>query len=130
MKDEDDKLDDAIDIEDDHREMVQVLCKPGDLIVESTTPRDAHLSHMALGVAGEAGELVDAIKKHTIYSKDLDVENVIEELGDLEFYMEGIRMALGILREDCLKANMDKLAVRYRNFQYSDQAAQTREDKK
>ena len=51
---------------------------------------------MVVGVSGEAGELLDAVKKAVIYRKPLDLENVIEELGDLEFYMEGLRQGLEI----------------------------------
>lgn len=50
------------------------------------------------------------MKKATIYRKELDVENIIEELGDLEFYLEGLRSHLGITRQQVLEANRDKLA--------------------
>jgi NTP pyrophosphatase (non-canonical NTP hydrolase) len=85
--------------------------------------------HMAIGISGEAGELLDAIKKQVIYRKPLDRENVLEELGDLEFYMEGIRQGLGITREQCLEANIAKLGKRYEGMKYTDGAAQERADK-
>lgn len=112
-----------------HSEMVSVLVKPGEDIIASLTPEKAHLWHMATGVAGEAGELLDAIKKHVIYNKPIDIENVIEELGDLEFYMEGIRQGLGITREQTIEQNIAKLSVRYHGLTYSDQKAQDRADK-
>ncbi len=84
---------------------------------------------MAIGISGEAGELLDAIKKQVIYRKPLDRENVLEELGDLEFYMEGIRQGLGITREQCLAANIAKLGKRYEGMRYTDTAAQERADK-
>jgi NTP pyrophosphatase (non-canonical NTP hydrolase) len=83
---------------------------------------------MGTGVSGEAGELLDAIKKYVVYNKPIDLENVIEELGDLEFYMEKIRQNLGITREQTLVANIEKLGKRYANG-YSDKAAQERADK-
>jgi NTP pyrophosphatase (non-canonical NTP hydrolase) len=114
--------------------MVNRLAKPGAQIVNQWADGDggarkAHLTHMVLGVAGEAGELVDAIKKHTMYNKDLDFNNVIEELGDLEFYLEGIRLPLGISRKEVLEANTKKLAKRYADMGYSDAQAQARADK-
>ncbi len=112
-----------------HEEMVRALAKPGADITNEMTADDAHLLHMAVGVSGEAGELLDAVKKKVIYRKDLDLVNVIEELGDLEFYMEGLRQGLGITREQCLAANINKLGKRYQNFEYSDKKAQTRADK-
>lgn len=113
-----------------HNEMVAALAKDGELIRSEMTAEDAHLLHMGVGVCGEAGELIDAIKKKAIYRKELDMENVIEELGDLEFYMEGIRQALGITREQTIEANIKKLGERYSGYKYTDEAAQTRADKK
>lgn len=108
--------------------MVAALVKPGQQIIDSLTPEKADLWHMATGVAGEAGELLDAIKKHVVYNKELDRTNVIEELGDLEFYMEKLRQNLGITREETIIVNIEKLGKRYANG-YSDQAAQARADK-
>lgn len=112
-----------------HSEMVSVLVKPGTDIISSLTPEKSELWHMATGVSGESGELLDAIKKHVIYNKPLDIENVIEELGDLEFYMEGVRQNLGITREQTITQNIQKLSVRYHGLTYSDQKAQDRADK-
>lgn len=47
---------------------------------------EAGLLHAAVGVAGECGELLDALKKTWVYNKPLDRENVVEELGDIGFY--------------------------------------------
>lgn len=113
----------------EYSEMVRALAKPGDAIARELSGEDAHLLHMAIGVSGEAGELLDAVKKATIYRKPLDVDNVVEELGDLEFYMEGIRQSLGLSREEVLAANKEKLSTRYAGIKYSDQAAQDRADK-
>lgn len=85
--------------------------------------------HAALGVCGEAGELGDAIKKQYIYGKHPDVENIIEELGDLEFYCQQVRIHYGISRVTVLQANADKLSKRYVGLKYTDAAAITRADK-
>ena len=111
-------------------EMVGSLCKPGHSIVESLTPRRAHMLHMAVGVSGEAGELLEAIKKHVIYCKPLDRTNLVEELGDLEFYMEGLRQGADITREETLVANKQKLlGKRYASGSYSNDQATNRADK-
>lgn len=109
--------------------MVAALAKPGADIVASLTPEKAHSLHMAVGISGEAGELIDAIKKAAIYNKPLDRENVVEELGDIEFYMEGLRQGLGITRDETITHNKKKLSVRYAGGKYSDKAAQERADK-
>lgn len=113
----------------DYGNMVSNLAKDGDDILQSMNGSQAHLLHMGVGVVGEAGELIDAVKKFVIYQKDLDRENVVEELGDLEFYMQGLRDELSITREETLQANADKLGKRYSGGTYSDLDAQTRADK-
>jgi NTP pyrophosphatase (non-canonical NTP hydrolase) len=91
--------------------------------------REAMLLHAALGIAGEAGELVDAIKKHVIYGKPLDLGNVVEELGDLRFYMEALCNVLDVSDAEVIQGNMNKLAQRYKSLTYSDTAAIHRADK-
>ncbi|NDB84167.1 MAG: nucleotide pyrophosphohydrolase [Alphaproteobacteria bacterium] len=113
----------------EYSEMISVLVKPGNDIQDSLTGSSINFWHMATGISGEAGELLDAVKKHVIYNKTLDVDNVIEELGDLEFYMEGLRQALKITREETIQKNIEKLSVRYHGLTYSDQKAQERADK-
>jgi NTP pyrophosphatase (non-canonical NTP hydrolase) len=86
------------------------------------------LVHAAVGICGEAGELLDAVKKHWVYGKPLDVQNVIEELGDLEFYAAALRALIGVSREEVIKANVDKLRKRYPDG-YTDALAAARLDK-
>lgn len=116
-------------LEDIHAHMVKGLAKDGETIRGELSAENAHLIHMIMGVSGEVGELLDAIKKSVIYNKPLDMENIVEELGDIEFYLQGLRQGLRINRADTLGANIQKLSVRYPNFSYSDQSAQSRADK-
>jgi NTP pyrophosphatase (non-canonical NTP hydrolase) len=116
-------------LEAGHADMVEALTKPGEAILASLTPEKCHAWHMASCVPGEAGELFDAVKRWVIYEKPLDRANVVEELGDLEFYMQGLRSRLGITREETLQSNVDKLAKRYKAGAFSNQAAQERADK-
>lgn len=112
-----------------YEEFVDSLKKPGEAIIASLSPKKADLWHMGTLLAGEAGEALDAIKKHVIYGKELDFENVIEELGDVEFALSGIRSALGIDRDLVLATNHFKLSKRYSNGSYSDEQAKNRADK-
>ncbi len=111
-----------------HDTMVSRLAKAPHLIIETLTDDGVDMLHAAVGISGEAGELLDAVKKAVIYNKPLDRENVIEELGDLEFYMAQLRQRLGVTRTQTLAANMAKLSKRYADG-YSDAAAQARADK-
>lgn len=87
------------------------------------------LVHAAMGISGESGELLDAIKKHVVYGKKLDRINVIEELGDLIFYIHAMMNLLGISEQQVLQHNACKLQARYESMSYSDKAAQKRQDK-
>lgn len=104
------------------------LAKSGEDIVSEMTGPEAHLLHMTVGISGESGELLDSVKKYVIYHKALDRGNIIEELGDLEFYMEGLRQGLGITRDEVIKYNIAKLTIRY-GQKYSDASAISRIDK-
>lgn len=112
-----------------YAEFVARLAKPGAAILETLTPEKIDLLHHAVGVSGEAGELIDAVKKLTIYNKPLDRANVVEELGDLKFYIQGIMNSLQITDEEVEEGNRTKLAERYKGLNYSDAAAQARADK-
>ncbi len=116
-------------VEIEHSNLVARLKKPGDAIQVVLTGQDCDLIHMGMLLATEACELLDAIKAHTIYRKPLDRQNIVEELGDVEFALEGIRQILTINRDLILQANIDKLSKRYATAAYSDQQARDRADK-
>jgi len=80
-----------------HPEMVKGLAKSGAQIINDFTPDTAHILHMAIGIAGESGELASVIHSKFEFEA-IDKKNVVEELGDLEFYLEGFRQGLGISR--------------------------------
>lgn len=113
---------------DQYRDFVKSRAKNPTAILIDLNVEKSNLIHAAMGISGEAGELMDAIKKHVIYNKPLDRDNAIEELGDLEFYMELLRQELGVSREVCLGVNIAKLSKRYETG-YTDQQAIDRADK-
>lgn len=124
---------DKLTIQMAHANMVEKLVKSGETIRAQLTAEQADLWHMGTGAATEGGELLDAIKKYVVYQKPIDRANVIEELGDIEFFVERIRKIIGVTREEVLQANLDKLLTgknaRYADGVYSDAAAHARADK-
>lgn len=84
-----------------HPEMVAKLAKSGADVVAQLTPDSAHLLHMAIGVSGEAGEILEAVIECDSF-EEVDVENITEELGDMEFYLEGYRQGVNIDRKDTI----------------------------
>lgn len=73
--------------------------KPGEAITSAMTPVLADLWHGATGVATECGELAEACVL-TLGGGQIDRENLNEELGDLEFYIEALRQNIGVTRND------------------------------
>ena len=97
--------------------------------MERRHDRNIDLIHAVFGVAGEAGELIDPVKKAMFYGKELDIANIREEAGDLMWYIAGpLCRALGCTLEDLAREVTDKLRKRY-PLKYTDQAAIERADK-
>jgi NTP pyrophosphatase (non-canonical NTP hydrolase) len=86
-----------------------------------------NMAHAALGIGGESGEVVDLIKKTFANGKELDIDKLTKELGDLMFYQFALMKLTGITIDQVLDANIEKLRARYPNG-YSDLAAQQRKD--
>lgn len=78
--------------------------------------------HSALGLSTEAGEILDAVKKHVYYGKELDKVNLFEEVGDLFWYLAVMADELGFSFEDAMKKNNEKLEARYGSRFSSDKA--------
>jgi len=86
------------------------------------------LVHAAMGLAGEAGEFIDCVKRHTVYGQPFDSLNAREELGDLLWFVALGCKALGVSMHTVAQDNIAKLARRYPGA-YSDKHAQLRLDK-
>ena len=67
----------------------------------------------ALGLAGEAGEVADTVKKAVFHQHGLDLEKLKIELGDVLWYIAAICTQLDVKLEDVMQANIDKLHARY-----------------
>lgn len=87
------------------------------------------LMHAVMGLAGEVGEVTDAVKKSVLYNKTLDVTNVKEEAGDILWYMALLLDEVGSSFEEVMKMNHDKLETRYPGG-FTEKLAQERLDKK
>lgn len=94
-----------------------------------STGTTGSLLHGALGISGEAGELLDAVKKHVMYGKELDKTNVLEEIGDILWYMSIALESVGSSFEEVMQLNHDKLEKRYPGG-FTEALAQLRLDKK
>lgn len=74
---------------------------------------NARLLHAAMGLCTEAGEFLDALKKHIFYGKILDTVNIIEECGDFLWYLAIVSSDLDTPIEKMMERVIAKLRKRY-----------------
>lgn len=67
----------------------------------------------ALGLAGEAGKVVDTIKKAVFHRHALSREELIRELGDVLWYVAALCTKLDIPMSLVMERNIAKLRARY-----------------
>lgn len=90
----------------------------------SLEPEPALLLHGAIGLASEAGELLDNVKAHLFYGRDLDKTNVLEECGDALWFISACLTACGYTIDQAMAMNVAKLAARYPEGFTEDRAKQ------
>jgi len=84
------------------------------------------LLHAGIGLSTEAGEFLDALKKHIFYGKELDRVNLKEEMGDLFWYLAIACDELDVEFEPLMETNIAKLKARY-GEKFSEQRAENRD---
>lgn len=67
----------------------------------------------ALGLSGESGEVADIIKKYMFQGHELDKEKLIDELGDVCWYIAILAKGLNVELDEVLLHNVEKLRRRY-----------------
>ena len=81
-------------------------------------PREAWLTYPALGLAGEAGEVAEHVKKAIRDDGgELSAERraaMTKELGDVLWYVSQLASELGLELEEVARVNLEKLLSRQR----------------
>lgn len=77
------------------------------------TVGDLMLQDAGWGIAGEAGEVADQIKKHYSMNHPWNDEGLKKEVGDVLWYISEICAVKNWTFEDLMQINVDKLAARY-----------------
>jgi NTP pyrophosphatase (non-canonical NTP hydrolase) len=67
----------------------------------------------SLGLAGEAGEFADMMKKHVGHGHPLNRDKAKKELGDVLWYLATLADGLGLRLSDVADSNIEKLRARY-----------------
>lgn len=67
----------------------------------------------AMGLNGEAGEVIDILKKHIFQGHKLDTEHIAKELGDCLWYIAVCAKGAGYTLDEIAEMNKAKLRNRY-----------------
>lgn len=71
------------------------------------------MANAALGLAGEAGEIADIVKKYLHHGHSMDTAHIIKELGDLLWYVAEMASIFDIPLSMVMEININKLHKRY-----------------
>ena len=91
---------------------------------------NSNLTHAALGIAGEAGEIVDTIKKVVFNGRAFDRSALVAEIGDTVWYINLLIATLGTTWEEVLTKNIAKLEARYPTNSYDHECSINRDIEK
>lgn len=91
--------------------------KQGDRLLTSVIKEKEYnvptLLYGSLGLAGEAGEVLEIVKKGIFHEKGIDKTHIKKELGDVLWYVALICDACRFNLDDVLEENISKLKKRY-----------------
>lgn len=103
-----------------YRKFLGIVTNTPIMVVEKDVPAGVYSVawteglHAAIGMATEAAEILDAYKKDMFGKrKPLARHNMVEEAGDMFFYLTNHMLAHDISFEDLIRDNLTKLVNRY-----------------
>ena len=74
---------------------------------------DQRLIIAALGLAGEAGEFANMVKKLAAHGHSIPLDKLADELGDVLWYLAEATTTCGLSLEKLAQQNVEKLRKRY-----------------
>lgn len=77
------------------------------------TGNDNLILNGAMGLNGEAGEVIDILKKYMFQGHKLDTEHIAKELGDCLWYIAVCANGAGYTLDEIAQMNVSKLRNRY-----------------
>lgn len=88
-----------------------------------------NINHAALGIGGEAGEILDHVKKVLFNRRPLDRMHLIAEIGDIMWYLNLLVASLDTDWDHVLSVNIAKLEARYPELKFDAARALNRDVK-
>lgn len=75
-------------------------------------PKEVEQAYLTLGLAGEAGEIANKMKKVYRDGREISREDMKSELGDVLWYVAGLAGAYGLPLSEVAESNIEKLQSR------------------
>lgn len=100
-------------------------------VLQNNGHQTSMLLTAALGLGGEAGEVVDLVKKVVFHGKELDNEirdKFVKEAGDVLWYIAALCVALDVELDEVFNKNMEKLMSRYPGGKFSIERSENRKE--
>lgn len=72
-----------------------------------------HLLNSSIGMSCESGEVLQAVQRAFFCGKPLDTDHIVEECGDVLWYISYLLTTLNVSLEDCMIKNLNKTFDRY-----------------
>lgn len=95
------------------QEYMQQALRTESMVYHKDPVLSDRVEHAIFGMVTESSELLDVIKKSRYYHKPVDPGHLIEEAGDVMWYLAQFADAMGVTFEDLWQMNIKKLSVRY-----------------
>lgn len=97
--------------------------------VQQHADEKEEILHWVIGLTEEAGEVASLIKHKYFHGEQIGNEKIAEELGDVLWYLSALCTVFEIPLSSVAEANVLKLATRFENGKYSDEAVSNRHNK-
>lgn len=95
----------------EYQELAMRTCSGKSLL--EINPCATRIINGCIGLGGEAGECLDIVKKWLFQGHDLSRSKLIDELGDVLWYIAEVAAGLGTNLEEIAEHNVEKLRRRY-----------------
>ena len=82
---------------------------------KSEATQEENLINGCLGLAGEAGEVCDIVKKYMFQGHNLETQKIVDELSDVLWYVALTAQGIGCNLDSIMEHNINKLKKRYPN---------------
>lgn len=79
----------------------------------NTKTKSDKIENGLMGLNGEAGECIDVLKKYYFQGHELDKDKLVDELGDVMWYIAETCVGLNITMSEVAEHNIGKLKMRY-----------------